>query len=202
MLQSIIPGEGYVYYSKAKNDKTFHYPKLGTQSSHSPAYHAPEAPHRSPAVHYTPVDPYTFPDNMSVVAVVVRDGQRLADAEVGAFVDGECRGAIRANEGSEYYFLTVMGSSADDQNHIVELRVFADGTEYVVDRKNTFINDLVLGDLDNPYVLDLDDASGIKVVYADDLDDDGWYTLQGYKLKKRPTRRGVYIHHGEKVIVE
>ena len=202
VLQSIIPGEGYVYQSMAKGDKTFHYPKLGTQSAHSPAYHAPEAPHRSPAVHYLPVDPYAFPDNMNVVAVVVCDGQRIADAEVAAFVDGECRGAIRANEGSEYYFLTIMGSSRDDLDHVVELRVFADGTEYVVDRKNTFVNDNVLGDLDNPYVLDLDEASGIKAVYADDLDDDGWYTLQGVKLPHKPRFSGVYIHHGEKVVVK
>lgn len=202
VLQSIIPGEGYVYFSRAKNDKTFHYPKLGTQSSHSPAYHAPEAPHRSPAVHYTPVDPYTFPDNMSVVAVVVSDGQRLCNAEVAAFVNGECRGAICANAGSEYYFLTIMGSSSDDQNQKVELRVYDQGTEYVVDSKNMFTNDLVLGDLDNPYVLDLDEASGIKVVYVDDLDDDGWYTLQGVKLPHKPRFSGVYIHHGEKVVVK
>ena len=202
VLQSIIPGEGYVYYSRAKNDKIFHYPKLGTQSSHSPAYHAPEAPHRSPAVHYTPVDPYTFPDNMSVVAVVVSDGQRLCNAEVAAFVNGECRGAICANAGSEYYFLTIMGSSSDDQNQKVELRVYDQGTEYVVDSKNMFTNDLVLGDLDNPYVLDLDEASGIKVVYVDDLDDDGWYTLQGVKLPHKPRFSGVYIHHGEKVVVK
>ena len=65
-----------------------------------------------------------------------------------------------------------------------------------------FTNDLVLGDLDNPYVLDLDEASGIKVVYVDDLDDDGWYTLQGVKLPHKPRFSGVYIHHGEKVVVK
>jgi hypothetical protein len=150
-----------------------------------------------------PVDPYTFPDNMNVIAVVQRDGQRLSDAEVAAFVNGECRGAIRANEGSEYYFLTVMGSSSDDQGRVVELRVFADGTEYTVDCKNTFVNDNVLGDLDNPYVLDLDEATGVKVLYSgDDLDDEGWYTLQGYKLKKRPSMQGVYIHKGVKVVIK
>ncbi|MBR6179709.1 MAG: hypothetical protein IKQ77_00645 [Prevotella sp.] len=198
-LQSIVPGEGYIYLSNAKVDKTFHYPKLGTQTTLLTV----QAPRKAPAVYFMPVDPYTFPDNMNVIAVVQRDGQRLSDAEVAAFVNGECRGAIRANEGSEYYFLTVMGSSSDDQGRVVELRVFVDGTEYTVDSKNTFVNDNVLGDLDNPYVLDLDEATGVKVLYSgDDLDDEGWYTLQGHKLKKRPSMQGVYIHKGVKVVIK
>ena len=140
---------------------------------------------------------------MNVIAVVVRDGQLLNDVEIGAFVNGECRGAIRANEGSDYYFLTVMGSSAEDQNRTVELRVFANGEEYVVDRSHTFINDLVLGNLDEPYVLDLDEASGIKGLYTGEgLDDDGWYSLHGFKLPRKPVQPGVYIHKGTKVVIE
>lgn len=200
-LQSIVPGMGYLYYSRADGDKSFHYPKLGTQTSAHTPRHA--APLNAPAQHYTPTDPYNFPDNMNVIAVVVRDGQLLNDVEIGAFVNGECRGAIRANEGSDYYFLTVMGSSAEDQNRTVELRVFANGEEYVVDRSHTFINDLVLGNLDEPYVLDLDEASGIKGLYTGEgLDDDGWYSLHGFKLPRKPVQPGVYIHKGTKVVIE
>ena len=200
VLKSIIPGEGYIYYSVAEGNKTFHYPKLGTQTSYTPRHASPAY---APAQHYSPVDPYNFPDNMNVIAVVVQDGQLLNDVEIGAFVNGECRGAIRANEGSDYYFLTVMGSSADDQNRTVELRVFANGEEYVVDQSHTFINDLILGNLDEPYVLDLDEASGIKGIFTGEgLDDDGWYTLQGFKLPRKPRLRGVYIHNGTKVVIE
>ena len=200
-LQSIIPGAGYIYYSRDSEDKTFHYPKLGTQTSSNAPRHS--APLHAPAQHYTPTDPYNFPDNMNVIAVVVKDGQLLNDAEIGAFINGNCRGAIRANEGSDYYFLTVMGSSADDQNNTVELRVFADGEEYVVDRSHTFINDLVLGNLDEPYVLDLDEASGIKSLYTGEgLDDDGWYSLHGFKLPRKPVQPGVYIYKGTKVVIE
>ncbi len=200
VLKSIIPGEGYIYYSEAQGNKTFHYPKLGTQTSYAPRHAAPAY---APALHYSPVDPYNYPDNMNVIAVVVQDGQLLNNVEIGAFVNGECRGAICANEGSDYYFLTVMGSSADDQNRLVELRVYANGEEYVVDQSHTFINDLILGNLDEPYVLDLDEASGIKGIFTGEgLDDDGWYTLQGFKLPHKPRHSGVYIHNGAKVVIK
>ena len=197
-LQSIIPGEGYIYESKADGDKSFHYPKLGTQTS---THRAPQMAW-APAAYYTPADPYLFPDNMNVIAVVVKDGQRLMNAEIGAFVGEECRGAIRSNLGSEYYFLTVMGSASDDKNSIVELRIYADGKEYVDNRHFPFVNDMVWGNLDEPYVIDLDDPSGITTLYTADDSDDGWYSLQGYKLMSRPTKRGVYIHNGVKVVVE
>ena len=31
---------------------------------------------------------------------------------------------------------------------------------------------------------------------------DGWYTLDGLKLDKAPTRKGLYIHNGRKVVVK
>ena len=32
--------------------------------------------------------------------------------------------------------------------------------------------------------------------------DDEWFTIQGLRLAKRPTRSGLYIHHGKTVIVK
>jgi hypothetical protein len=29
-----------------------------------------------------------------------------------------------------------------------------------------------------------------------------WYTLDGRKLDAKPTKRGVYIHHGKKIVVK
>jgi hypothetical protein len=29
-----------------------------------------------------------------------------------------------------------------------------------------------------------------------------WYTVSGMKLQKRPTRKGVYIYNGKKVVVK
>ena len=49
---------------------------------------------------------------------------------------------------------------------------------------------------------DDDTTTDIKhPTYAVD-DDEEWYTLQGLRLARRPTRSGLYIHHGETVVVK
>lgn len=45
-----------------------------------------------------------------------------------------------------------------------------------------------------------DTQTGIRGVISDD-DDEGWYTLDGLKLENRPSKRGVYIHKGRKVML-
>ena len=47
----------------------------------------------------------------------------------------------------------------------------------------------------------LDGATGIKGIAADDEDHGAWYTLDGVKVNEKPTVKGLYIHHGKKVIV-
>ena len=50
-------------------------------------------------------------------------------------------------------------------------------------------------------VIDLSNLpTSIHSVTADD--DTNWWTLQGYKIGKRPLQPGVYIHNGRKVVVK
>jgi hypothetical protein len=201
-LESIVPGQGYIYRSMATKEKTFHYPsgKAGVQ----------QAPRRAEALltsnpspltsHYVPVDPYLYPDNLSIIAVVKKDGRERDDAEIGAFIDNECRGAIGCNKG--HYFLTVMGSSETDGQKKMELRVYVDGEEYMVDDTLPFISDAAYGSLDEPYVLDIN-ATAIRVLNGSAVDDDtDWYTLQGFKIGRKPTQPGVYIHKGKTVTIK
>ena len=192
-LKNIVPGGGYIYHSTASDKKVFHYPAHSSLSTMRAA--------STPPVHFTPADSYLYPDNMNVIAVVKKDGLDREDAEIGAFINGECRGAVCCNGG--YYFLTVMGSSEDDADAHLELRVFVDGEEYTVDESLLFFSDAFHGSLDEPYVLDVD-VTAIRTVTADgdDDDDNDWYTLQGIKLDRRPTQQGIYIHHGKKVTVK
>ena len=44
-------------------------------------------------------------------------------------------------------------------------------------------------------------STGIKVIAADNEDNGAWYTLDGVKVNEKPTAKGLYIHHGKKVIV-
>ena len=111
----------------------------------------------------------------------------LDDAEIGAFIDSECRGAISNNRG--YYFMTVMGSSEDDNQKKLELRVFVDGDEYVVDNSLPFISDAAYGTLDEPYVLDLLDSQKVKRGDANGdgtVDMDDVEVTRDYIMNKRP----------------
>ncbi|MBR3531466.1 MAG: hypothetical protein IKN83_08885 [Bacteroidaceae bacterium] len=47
-----------------------------------------------------------------------------------------------------------------------------------------------------------DEPTAINFANADAFDYDGWYTLNGIKLSKRPQQRGVYIHNNEKFIIK
>ena len=196
-LQSIVPGVGYIYYSKANDVKTFNYPRLySTQSANSKAMVMMESGTNS---YYTPVDSHDYPDNMNLIAVVKKDGQESDAAEVAAFVNGECRGAISYNNG--YYFLTVMGDAQTDTYSKVEIRVYIEGEEYVVQLMD-FISDAMFGSLEEPFVLDIDATAIRDITLDDDADDTEWYTLQGYKLGRKPTLQGVYIHKGNKVTIK
>ena len=44
-------------------------------------------------------------------------------------------------------------------------------------------------------------TTGIEDIAADNEDHGAWYTLDGVKVNEKPTAKGLYIHHGKKVIV-
>ena len=69
----------------------------------------------------------------------------------------------------------------------------------------TYISDVNIGTPWNPYIIDLSEMrTGISTIAADNADDndDDWWTLQGYKIGRKPTQPGVYIHHGNKVTIK
>ena len=47
------------------------------------------------------------------------------------------------------------------------------------------------------------EVNGVKEVIASlGVNDDSWYTLNGVKLSGKPTKAGLYIHNGKKVIIK
>lgn len=195
-LQNIVPGVGYIYQSNATQSKSFHYPRIAIDPA-SARQESNRAGYRAPS-HFEPSDESLYPDNMNIIAVVRKDGVDVEDAELGAFINNECRGTVTCING--YYFLTILGSSSDDKYAEVELRLFADGEEYTFDVHQSFISDAVLGTLEEPFVINLENCTDIRMV-SDDMDDTEWYSLQGIKIGKRPTTPGVYLHHGHKVVI-
>lgn len=47
-----------------------------------------------------------------------------------------------------------------------------------------------------------DDTNGIREAVKEDLDNAAWYTIDGQKLGGMPTRSGMYIRNGKKIIVK
>ena len=46
------------------------------------------------------------------------------------------------------------------------------------------------------------EPTSISFVGTDQLSGDGWYTLSGIKLDKRPRQSGVYILNGKKIVIK
>jgi hypothetical protein len=95
-----------------------------------------------------------------------------------------------------------LGSTGEDDGKEITIKVYVDGEEYVVPNNLKFSSDRFYGSLDDPYVIDVN-TSGIRVIDSDTVDDDDaeWFTLQGFKLNRKPTEPGVYIHRGKKVMM-
>jgi hypothetical protein len=53
------------------------------------------------------------------------------------------------------------------------------------------------------FILDFGEGEASGIMTLDGMDDaDGWYTVDGKKLDKQPTRKGLYIKDGRKVVVK
>ena len=97
-LKALEPGKGYMLFAQMEGTRTFTYPEPAQN-----AKAATFAPRRAGTGYYfKPVDDGRYPDNMSIVAKLVCDGQVVDTAEVAAFIDGECRATTKAIDGLYY----------------------------------------------------------------------------------------------------
>jgi hypothetical protein len=195
-LQEIKPGDGYLYHSKATNVKTFHYPKQ-TMTASARARRVPA----NDEWHWTVENINHYPDNMTILATLEKDGEPIVDAEVAAFINGECRGTIKGMDG--HYFLTVLGISAEDTHKPIALKAWIDGNEYDIDDTGFyFTSDSSYGSfVDGLVQLTIGVGSGINSITVDN-NHAVWYDLQGRKLNGKPTRKGVFIKNGNKEVVK
>ena len=149
------PGKGYMYYSNASDNRTLTFVNGGRNQS-------PEFVE----AHFWSNDVHAYANNFSVIATALVSGveQTDEDLEIGAFVDGECRGSASLNffepTGRWYAFLTIVGQNGDK----VEFGI--------IDRKRgrsdmncetslAFVSDAIVGSLDNPCLLNFG-TLGIK----------------------------------------
>ena len=193
-LKALEGGRGYLYYSTDGQTKSFVYPMASAKARMAAPRRAPEGLRI-----FKPVDLGLYPNNMTMV-IQLKDGDAVVDTcEVGAFIGDECRGATRASENGLYYLVI----SGEGSGQPMTLRTCLNGEIIDIDNTQQFVSDYNIGTSWNPYVIDLQNLwNGIYAVGIDDGDDDDWWTLQGFKIGRKPTQPGVYIHKGEKVTIK
>ena len=148
LLKDLTPGNGYIYMSKSSAAKTLDY----NNRSRIDDVHLLEM-----ATTHWMADERKFADNMTMLGVITLDGQTIKSdtLEVGAFVNGEQRGAGRAvyiEEMDAYrIFLTIHGEEGD----LISFRLFdhSRNRERRIRCKEqlTFRPDIHYGALDKPF---------------------------------------------------
>ena len=200
-LKALESGHGYMYNSTADKEKSFVYPDA-TGTNRAAARRTllnAESQSESQKTRLFAPAVGNYPENMSMV-IALKDGEQSVDTcEVAAYIGGECRGATRANGG--LYYLIIAGEGSGQS---IELLTSINGETVVIDNTLTYISDVNIGTPWNPYVIDLSEIrTGISTIAADDADNDSdWWTIQGFKIGRKPTQPGVYIHHGKKVTIK
>ena len=194
-LHVMESGKGYLYWSNDDVEKEFFYPSGPVARTVRARYEEDEQAEDSLTV-FSPVDPTLYPDNMSMVIRLVDGLDDVTTAELGVFINDECRGAAVASPSDLYYLLI----SGQGNGQPMEIRAALDGDIITICDALSFSTDANIGTPWEPFVIDLAELNGISLIDRETTDDTEWYTLQGFRLGQKPTSPGIYIHRGRKVI--
>ncbi|MDR0995297.1 MAG: T9SS type A sorting domain-containing protein [Tannerella sp.] len=150
-LESMVAGQGYMYYSYDGTAKTFYYPATSSIAGAGAATRASLLRSAEP-LHWSADKASDYASTMTVAADVYLDGQLQVgqQIEVGAFVGNECRGTalLKGVEGyaSPYVaFLTVFGN--EDEKDKLSFRIYdhAADKEYPAAETLNFRADSIVG---------------------------------------------------------
>ena len=172
----LVPGQSYLYFSTANAGKTLTY----ANGSRGGALKS-----RKLGATYWNNNVHAFADNLSVMAVVKVDSieQRDEHLELGAFVNGECRGSVRlryfAPLDRYYAMLTVSGQDGDLVGfrliHSESLEENETCASHLVFSKNA-----IVGSLGKPYEVrfgEVEDAMVDMVLYPNPVERGATFSL-------------------------
>ena len=186
-LKYMKPGEGYMLKRQRENRTSFSYPFMEVNAS-IPFLEGNDGRQESASdSRETGGVTRGFANNMTLAAmtdgVSLQEGDRLI-----ALAEAEVRG--EALVGDSVVYMTISG----DQQTPLSFAIERDG-EIVALTGNvmTFRPDAVSGSPDKPTLISFEPVSL--------LPQEGWFTLQGTRLKGRPAKRGVYIYNGHKQMI-
>ena len=163
----LVPNQSYLYFSNANANKTLTYVNGGRGDVLG-----------SEKESYWKNDVHAFADNLNVMSVVSIDNeeQRDENLELGAFVNGECRGSVHlryfAPLDRYYAMLTVSGQEGD----LVEFRLIHTEnleTNEVCGTPIVFSRNAIVGSLSKPFEIrfgDYGDATGTMSIFPNPVE--------------------------------
>ncbi len=155
-LNILTPGSGYLYHANSTKSFNYHSGTVGSEANNS---------YENPAGWVCDIHKYV--DNMNVVAKLYESKKEVENGKftIGAFVNGECRGISVEKNG--YFFITVYGEALNEK---VIFKAYDQDEATVLDiSENTFFNNHILGNFDEPFSLNLIDPTDIETINDDNI---------------------------------
>lgn len=177
-LQFMKPGEGYMLLRKNGVDTSFVYPYY--EMGNSVSENGPQPTSRAASQKRS---------TMSVSATVAGFEAEEGDILL-AYSNGEIVGESVLLGESEPAYLSIAGDTQQPILFAIEREgeIVASTAEIMA-----FSTNAVIGSPEMPTVINFMQA---------DYEDGVWYTVGGIKLPQKPTRKGLYIYNGKKVVVK
>ena len=153
---TLNPGVGYQYYNAQEESQTLVY-----------ANSRENAPAAETNNRYWQNNFHAYADNLCLMAVVTIDGdeQRSENLELGAFVNGECRGSARLLyiESLDRYYAMMTVTGQDDE--VVEFALIDESRHLestMSTTRLTFSSNAIVGTYDAPFSVLFDTMTGLK----------------------------------------
>lgn len=184
-LMAMNPGEGYKYYSSSNTDKTFHYQKPAVSRTVARSANAASAPEAEGVL------TLSYSDNMAIVAQVVDGGSPVADASVMVYGNNELRGYSAQSDDEGLHYITVGG---DSEGLGLSFVVTVGDDQYVFYGKAMYVADGIIGNLRNPWLIELSEATAINGIICDDrVKDVETYDINGVRVSNNIHKPGFYV---------
>jgi hypothetical protein len=174
------PGEGYMLYRQRAGEASFVYPYFEPNATFFE-----EAGRRASA----------YSNTMSLTAVAegieVQEGDRLVAYAGGETVGESVVSGLTADIPQPLFFLSIAG----DRKAPLSFAIERDGDIIATTGDvMTYEVNAVSGSYAVP--------TSIRFARVEQSAQQGWYTMQGIKLDRKPTQSGVYIHNGRKQMIK
>lgn len=152
-LKQLEPSQGYQYLSGTETPRTIIFTNPPIVNTEAVSTYGLRRNVIEPNNHYN-VTPNDFNDNMTMIALV--DNVNNENYELGAFVNGECRGTthpLYVDILDKWLFFIMIYGNVNDEEVTFKYYDNENGEEITLDSTVTFSKDKMLGHVNQPYIL-------------------------------------------------